>query len=113
MLRPVTTQGAEPRVSAYYWAPVPIFLSADPASVLGVLAASHTFALEEDQRAAWEEEIEILRSALVGVNGTLFLEFHVPRFGRPGATMNSVARRGTRFRRKNGDATSSMRTVSC
>jgi len=81
MLRPVTTQGAEPRVSAYCWAPVPSFLSADGASVLGILAASHAFALEEDQRAAWEEEIEILRGALGGVDGTLFLEFHVPRLG--------------------------------
>lgn len=81
MLRPVTTHGAEPRVSAYYWAPVPNFLSADPAAVLGILAASHAFALEEAQRAAWEEEIEILRGALGAVDGTLFLEFHVPRLG--------------------------------
>jgi hypothetical protein len=63
MLRPVTNQGAARRISAYYWAPVPTFLSADPASVLGILAAAHTSALEEDQRAAWEEEIRIPRAA--------------------------------------------------
>jgi hypothetical protein len=61
MLRPVTNPGATPRVSAYYWAPVPAFLSTDPASVLGTLAAANTFPLDQQQRDAWEEQIEILK----------------------------------------------------
>ena len=81
MLRPVTNPGATPRVSAYYWAPVPAFLSTDPALVLGTLAAANTFPLDQQQRDAWEEQIEILKRALNGVPGAVFLEFEVPRLG--------------------------------
>lgn len=49
--------------------------------VLGALAAAHTHALDVEQRQAWEEEIDVLRGALSGVAGTLFLEFDVPRLG--------------------------------
>ena len=34
-----------------------------------------------EQRRAWEEETGILRTALVGLEGTLCLEFDVPRLG--------------------------------
>jgi hypothetical protein len=81
MLRPVTSPGAAPRVSAYFWAPVPAFLSTDPASVLGTLAAANTFPLDQQQRDAWEEQIEILKRALNGASGAVFLEFEVPRLG--------------------------------
>jgi hypothetical protein len=37
--------------------------------------------LEATQRQAWEEEIRILRHALNGLPGVLFLEFDVPRLG--------------------------------
>jgi len=67
--------------SAYYSAPVDRFLESDPHQVLGVLAAAHTHDLDVEQRQAWEEEIEILRGALSGLAGTVFLEFHVPRLG--------------------------------
>lgn len=38
-------------------------------------------ALDGEQRRGWEEEIEILRAALAGIEGMLFLEFNVPRLG--------------------------------
>lgn len=38
-------------------------------------------ALDAEQRRAWEEEIGILRTALAGLAGMLFLEFDVPRVG--------------------------------
>jgi len=69
-------------VSAYYGTSVAEFLATSPETVIGILA---TFdmqgALEAEQRQAWEEEIGILRSALVGLDGMLFLEFDVPRLG--------------------------------
>jgi hypothetical protein len=34
-----------------------------------------------DQRDAWQQEVEILQNALAGLDGTLFLEFDVPRLG--------------------------------
>ena len=73
--------GRLPRSSAYYSAPVDRFLDSDPHQILGVLAAAHTHDLDVEQRQAWEEEIEILRGALAGLPGTIFLEFDVPRLG--------------------------------
>jgi len=81
MLRPVTTQGAEPRASAYYWATVEDFLRVTPDHVLGVLTAAHEFALDLEQAEAWVDEVRILRDALENVVGTIYLEFAVPRIG--------------------------------
>lgn len=68
--------------SAYYGADIGTFLSTPPDAVLGrlVLADSHG-SIEATQRQAWVEEIAILRDALPGVSGTVFLEFDVPRLG--------------------------------
>jgi hypothetical protein len=73
--------GRLPRISAYYSAPVDRFLDSDPNQTLGVLTAAHTHDLDIEQRQAWEEEISILRGALGGLVGTIFLEFDVPRLG--------------------------------
>ena len=67
--------------SAYYSDPVERFLSTPPNEVLGALAAAHSHELEIDQRTAWQREIGILAGALVGVPGTIYLEFDVPRLG--------------------------------
>jgi hypothetical protein len=68
--------------SAYYGAPVAEFLATAPDAVMGRLAMADTLGtLEAEQRRAWAEEIGILRTALVGLEGTLFLEFDVPRLG--------------------------------
>jgi hypothetical protein len=69
------------QVSAYYDATVDGFLAANPVQVIGGLAAANPFALDPEQRGAWQEEIQILRSALQGLPGTLYLEFEVPRLG--------------------------------
>jgi hypothetical protein len=66
---------------AYYSSSVNNFLAADLPHILGVLAAGHPHDLVVDQRQAWEEEIEILRSALSAIDGTIHLEFDVPRLG--------------------------------
>jgi len=69
-------------VSAYYWAPVSAFLSASPAEVIGQLTTANTRgALEGVQVEAWAEEVHILREALQDLQGTLYLEFDVPRLG--------------------------------
>jgi Uncharacterized conserved protein (DUF2075) len=46
-----------------------------------MLAGAHTHDLEVNQRRAWEEEIGILSEALSGLEGTIYLEFDVPRLG--------------------------------
>ncbi len=71
----------ERRAPAYYWAPVRRFVAESPNEILGLLASANEFALEGDQRDAWQQEVEILQNALAGLDGTLFLEFDVPRLG--------------------------------
>jgi hypothetical protein len=67
--------------SAWYAAPIPTFLAEPDGAVLGAIARQSAFSIELDQRNAWEREIEILREALAGLHGWLFLEFDVPRLG--------------------------------
>lgn len=69
-------------ISAFYAASVAEFLAAAPDAVIGRLAMADVHgSLDAEQRRAWDEEIGILRKALDGVDGTLFLEFGVPRLG--------------------------------
>lgn len=68
--------------SAYYGAPVSAFLATAPEAVIGRLAMANTLGtLDAEQRRAWADEIDVLRTALTGIDGTLFLEFDVPRLG--------------------------------
>lgn len=68
-------------VSGYYVANVQRFLETSVAEVLGLLAAAHGYDLEVEQNRAWLHELEILNRALVGIAGTLYFEFDVPRLG--------------------------------
>ncbi len=52
-----------------------------PEAVLGALTAASDFPVDPAQRDAWLDEIEILKGALAGLQGTLHLEFTVPRIG--------------------------------
>lgn len=67
---------------SWYSASIADLLLADPEAVLGQLTVNCDFALDPNQRDAWIAEIEILRSQLNGINGSLFLEFNIPRMGR-------------------------------
>ena len=70
-----------PTSAAWYAAPIERFVAASTNEVIGALARASSFAVVEKQTQAWEREIEILRTALAGVAGHLFLEFDVPRLG--------------------------------
>lgn len=67
--------------NAYYAADVPELLRASPEEVIGVLTTNGSFSVEPAQRDAWLHQIPLLQSALLGVDGTIFLEFVVPRIG--------------------------------
>lgn len=73
--------GAVRAPSAYYTSVVANFLSTTAESILGTLAAAHTFDLDVEQKNAWQVEIRILKSALSDIEGTVYLEFDVPRLG--------------------------------
>ena len=67
--------------SGWYGATIADFLSASPDAVLGSLTKSSTFDVERDQTDAWVAEVDILRSAVPGLDGWIYLEFDVPRLG--------------------------------
>ena len=67
---------------AYYSATIKDFLQTSPEIILGKLAISNTFSLEQLQRDAWLEEIDILRRSLRSFQGTIYFEFSVPRMGQ-------------------------------
>jgi len=67
--------------AAYYAATVDAFLAATPNEILGSIAASSAFAVDIGQRDAWVMQIDILKSAIRGLDGMVLLEFNVPRIG--------------------------------
>jgi len=70
-------------IKAYYNATVSSFLKEDAERILGVLAAEHHHALEEQQRWAWLQELSILKPSLANqADGRIFLEFYIPRMGK-------------------------------
>ncbi len=58
-----------------------MFLAASPTQVLGSMASQGQFALELEQRNAWETQITLLQQSLRGIKGRIHLEFDVPRIG--------------------------------
>ena len=66
----------------YYSNSLATFLNAKPDEILGLLTRSHEFALEQTQRDAWLEEINILQSALYSFKGTIYFEYSIPRMGQ-------------------------------
>lgn len=66
----------------YYSDTLTNFFSTDLALILGKLAKANEFALEQTQRGAWEQEISILKQALLGYTGQIYFEYSIPRMGK-------------------------------
>ncbi len=69
------------RIPAYYCASIREFVASDPAVVLGKLTAASDFDVELPQRDAWQRTILLLGHALADLDGTVALEYDVPRLG--------------------------------
>lgn len=68
---------------SYYNATADEFLEVSPTSVLGQLANSHSFELNQNQRDAWRAEIDHLREVASTLNNShIFIEFFIPRMGK-------------------------------
>lgn len=68
---------------AYYEANIQEFLVADEDAILGALSMQHGFALEHQQKHAWQDQIRILRSVLAPTQlGWIYFEFSIPRMGK-------------------------------
>lgn len=76
-----TVPNGRPRSSAWYAAPIADFLAVTDQQVLGELGQASQFDVTREQQTAWLGEISILRTALVGIEGWLVLEFEIPRLG--------------------------------
>lgn len=68
---------------AYYEADLATFCNVNENEVLGELAARHSFALENPQRYAWQQQITLLKHVLASiVAGRIYFEFSIPRVGK-------------------------------
>ena len=67
---------------AYYTDSINNFVNTKPAEIIGKLAQSNEFSLEQTQRDAWVREIEILKAVLVGYQGSIYFEYSIPRMGK-------------------------------
>ena len=67
---------------AWYSASIAEFLQAESDTIVGRLATNNAFTLLGTQRDAWLAQLELLQNSLVGLTGSIFLEFNIPRIGR-------------------------------
>lgn len=66
----------------YYSDTIDSFLKTTPNEILGELVKNNDFALEQTQRDAWLEEINILKKALQPYKGSVYFEYSIPRMGK-------------------------------
>ena len=67
---------------AWYSASITQFLQGQPNTIVGELTRNSTFSLLSTKTDAWFAQISFLQEQLVGLSGSLFLEFNIPRMGR-------------------------------
>lgn len=67
---------------AYYEAELNDFCIADDKAILGALTQHHGFALEIQQKMAWQVQINLLQESLNGLKGHIYFEFSIPRMGK-------------------------------
>lgn len=67
--------------AAYYAASVTDFIGETTEAILGTLTVKSAFAVDPSQRDAWVSEIAALKTAVASIEGSVFLEFEVPRIG--------------------------------
>lgn len=66
----------------YYSNTIAEFLAQSATEVVGELTLANDFALEQTQRHAWLTQIDILKPALLGLDGSILFEYSIPRMGR-------------------------------
>jgi hypothetical protein len=66
---------------SWYVGSIAGFQSASDDQVLAELVRSSSFSVLQSQRDAWLAEFSLLRKALGGYAGTVYLEFEIPRMG--------------------------------
>jgi hypothetical protein len=69
---------------AYFEDTIAAFLCRSDDAILGQLLRESVFAVDETQRRAWQQQLNLLRPALAPFTGrgTVYFEFSVPRLGK-------------------------------
>lgn len=69
---------------AFYSSKISEFLNSSDEEIIGKLTLNSTFADAQNQKSAWREEIRILKIVLENyrTDGTIYLEFSIPRMGQ-------------------------------
>ena len=67
---------------AFYSDSISNFLTSDIKTILSTIELESNFPTELTQRAAWVEEIQILKSVLQSHQGRVYFEYSIPRMGR-------------------------------
>lgn len=75
-LRPVSLS------RAWFSSTIAEFLQTDSDTIVGRLTTHSDFAVLPSQRDAWVSQIDLLKRELGGLNGSVFMEFSIPRMGR-------------------------------
>ena len=66
----------------FYSSSIAAFRSSTSDRILADLVTNNPFTLEQTQRDAWLEEIDILQKALVHRDGAVYFEYAIPRMGK-------------------------------
>src|SRR5437868_14858007 len=68
---------------AFYSASIIDFLAASPEEILGTIVENDPSSqLEQTQRRAWREEIQIMKRVLSQYEGRIYFEYAIPRMGK-------------------------------
>lgn len=67
---------------AWYSASIREFLATSSDSIIGRLVTNSDYDVPQAQAGAWNAQVELLRSELSGLTGTVAFEFVIPRMGR-------------------------------
>jgi hypothetical protein len=67
---------------AWYSSSIVDFLNASSDAIVGRLTSNSDFAVLPTQRDAWLTQIDVLQRYLTALDGSIFLEFAIPRMGR-------------------------------
>jgi hypothetical protein len=73
---------SSPHSSCAFAADIASFLAMDDGTIEGVLTRTVDYSLTPEQRLAWRHQLPILRRALAGLAGWIYLEYEIPRLGR-------------------------------
>jgi hypothetical protein len=66
----------------YYSASITDFRRTSAIEILGEIVTNSEFAIEANERSAWQEEIRILNEVLSDIEGTIYFEYSIPRMGK-------------------------------